>query len=99
MEPLGLADLHPADAAGLFSHAVHEFVAAGLLPGLLDPVWDTGAVLSESSFVGTLLRTLFGYNADPILLEVLAYLGYFVGVWVALRFLRDRKPTPALAPG
>jgi len=86
-------------AAGLFSHAVHEFVEAGLLPGLLDPVWDIGAVLSESSFVGTLLRTLFGYNADPNLLEVLAYLGYFAGVWTALRFLRDRKPTPALAPG
>jgi high-affinity iron transporter len=86
-------------AAGLFAHAVHEFVEVGLLPGLVDPVWNTSAVLDESSMAGTLLRTLFGYNADPNLLEVLAYLGYFIGVWIALRLLRDRKPTPAMAPG
>jgi high-affinity iron transporter len=86
-------------ASGLFSHAVHEFVEAGLLPALLDPVWNTQALLSESSFVGTILRTLFGYNADPNLLEVLAYLGYFIAVWIALRILRNRKPTPVMAPG
>jgi high-affinity iron transporter len=86
-------------AAGLFAHAVHEFVEVGLLPGLLDPVWNTSAVLDEASFAGRLLRTLFGYNADPTLLEVLAYFGYFIGVWIALRLLRDRKPAPAMAPG
>jgi high-affinity iron transporter len=84
-------------ASGLFSHAVHEFVEAGLLPALLDPVWNTEALLSESSFGGTMLRTLFGYNADPNLLEVLAYLGYFIAVWIALRILRDREPTPVMA--
>jgi high-affinity iron transporter len=86
-------------AAGLFAHAVHEFVEAGLLPGLIEPVWNTSAVVAEASFAGTLLRTLFGYNADPTLLEVVAYISYFVGVWIALRILRDRKPTPAVAPG
>jgi hypothetical protein len=30
---------------------------------------------------------------------VLAYFGYFIGVWIALRILRDREPTPAMAPG
>jgi high-affinity iron transporter len=86
-------------AAGLFAHAVHEFVEAGLLPALVDTVWNTSAILSESSAAGTLMRTLFGYNADPNLLEVLAYFGYFIGVWIALRILRDREPTPAMAPG
>jgi high-affinity iron transporter len=86
-------------AAGLFSHAVHEFVEAGLLPALLDPAWTTEAFLSESTFVGAMLRTLFGYNADPTLLEVLAYLGYLVGVWITLRMLRERKPAPAMAAG
>ena len=86
-------------AAGLFSHAVHEFVEAGLLPALVDPLWTTAHILSEASFAGAMMRTLFGYNADPTLLEVLAYIGYFVGVWVALRFLRSRPPEPALATG
>jgi high-affinity iron transporter len=84
-------------AAGLFSHAVHEFVEAGLLPALVNPVWTTEAYLSESTLVGSLMRTLFGYNADPTLLEVLAYVGYLAGVWIALRILRQREPTPALA--
>jgi high-affinity iron transporter len=86
-------------AAGLFAHGVHEFVEAGLLPAIVDPLWSTEAVLSEASLAGMLLRTLFGYNADPSLLEVLAYVGYFAGVWIALRALRDHKPTPAMAAG
>lgn len=77
-------------AAGLFAHGIHEFVEAGLLPALVDPIWSTEAILSESSFVGVLLRTLFGYNADPTLLEVLAYLGYFGAVAVLLRRLQPR---------
>jgi high-affinity iron transporter len=47
-------------AAGLFAHAIHEFVEAGLLPALVDPVWNSSALLSESSMAGTLMRTLFG---------------------------------------
>ena len=86
-------------AAGLFAHAVHEFVEAGLLPALIDPVWNTSAYLSETSVAGTILRTLFGYNADPNLLEVLAYFSYFLGVWIALRVLRARQPAPAMAAG
>jgi high-affinity iron transporter len=84
-------------AAGLFSHAVHEFVEAGFLPALIDPVWSTELYLSESSLVGSLLRALFGYNADPTLLEVLAYAAYLVVVWGAMRALRLRQPTQAMA--
>ena len=86
-------------AAGLFSHAVHEFVTAGLLPAIVDPVWNTEALLSEASLLGTVLRTLFGYNADPTLLEVLAYLAYLAGVWITMRMLRHRGPAPAMAAG
>ena len=86
-------------AAGLFAHGVHEFVEAGLLPALIDPVWNTSAVLSEASPLGILLRTLFGYNADPTLLEVIAYAAYFAAVLVAQRVMRDGKPAPAMATG
>ncbi|HMK08621.1 MAG TPA: FTR1 family protein, partial [Anaerolineales bacterium] len=86
-------------AAGLFSHAVGEFVEAGFLPALLDPAWNTTAYLSEASFLGSLARTVFGYSAEPTLLEVLAYAFYFAGVWVMLRWIRGRGPAPVMAAG
>ncbi|HSR46651.1 MAG TPA: FTR1 family protein [Anaerolineales bacterium] len=78
-------------AAGLFAHGIHEFVEAGVLPALIDPLWTTEYLISESSFVGTLLRTLFGYNADPTLTEVLAYFAYFVTVLVFVRRTQVRS--------
>jgi high-affinity iron transporter len=84
-------------AAGLFAHGVHEFVEAGLLPALIDPVWNSEAILSEASPLGVLLRTLFGYNADPTLLEALAYIAYFAAVVVAQRAMGRRRPTAAVA--
>jgi len=86
-------------AAGLFAHGVYEFIEAGLLPALIDPVWNTSAVLSEASPLGMLMRALFGYNADPTLLEFIAYLAYFATVLVAQRAMDDGKTTPAMATG
>lgn len=84
-------------AAGLFAHGIHEFVEAGILPAFIDPLWNTEALISESSFIGTLLRTLFGYNADPTLTEVLAYFGYCVTVLFFVRRtqVRSSKWSPA----
>jgi high-affinity iron transporter len=63
-------------AAGMLAHGVHEYVEAGLLPGLVDPLWDSNAVLPESSTLGQFLKSLFGYSGSPTLLEVLAYVAY-----------------------
>ena len=63
-------------AAGMLAHGVHEFVEAGLLPGLVDPLWDANSVLPESSTLGQFLKSLFGYSGSPTLLEVLAYTAY-----------------------
>ena len=63
-------------AAGLLAHGVHEFQEAGVLPTIVEHLWSTKAVLDDQSFVGALLRSVFGYNDDPSFLEVVAYLGY-----------------------
>jgi high-affinity iron transporter len=67
-------------AAGLLAHGVHEFQEAGLLPALVEHVWDTNGWVSEGSTTGEFLTALFGYNGDPALLEVLAWAAYLVVV-------------------
>ena len=72
-------------AAGLVAHGVHELNEAGTLPAVIDPIWDISAYLPEPTFIGTVLRTLFGYNANPSLTEMLAYFGYLAAVVIGLR--------------
>ncbi len=83
-------------AAGLFSHATHEFVEAGLLEPLEGPVlWSTQAVLPQDEGLGSVLRSLFGYADTPHLIEVVAYLAYFVVAWLLSRTRLARAPIAA----
>jgi high-affinity iron transporter len=85
-------------AAGLLAHGIHEFEEAGLLPSTIEHVWDTNGIVNEDATVGEFLKTLFGYNGNPSLLEVGAWMAY---VLAALSlFLRPlmswgRRPAPA----
>jgi high-affinity iron transporter len=85
-------------AAGLLAHGLHEFHWAGLVPALVEPVWNTNAVLDERSLLGSFLAALFGYNGDPSLVEVVAYGGYLglVG-WAYFRppTVRELRATTA----
>jgi high-affinity iron transporter len=65
-------------AAGLVAHGVHELIEAGWIPSIIDPVWDINHILSDKSEIGGILKALFGYNGNPALMEVLAYLSYFI---------------------
>lgn len=88
-------------AAGLFSHAAHEFVEAGILEGVEGPVlWSTAGVLPEDEGLGSILRALFGYADTPHLIELVAYLGYFVIAWALSRTSLARAPivAPRTAP-
>ena len=60
-------------AAGLVAKGVHEFEEAGLLPALLDPVWDLGFGDPGSSVAGRVAAEVFGWTPAPSLLQVLAY--------------------------
>jgi high-affinity iron transporter len=63
-------------AAGLFAFAVHELQEAGWLPLLEQTAFDVSATLPDDSGIGAVMRGLVGYNADPTVLEVIAWLGY-----------------------
>lgn len=78
-------------AAGLVAHGVHEFAELGILPTIVDEVYNinppvnadgTYPVLHEKGILGSIAKGLFGYNGNPTLIEMLAYVGYLGIVWV-----------------
>ena len=82
-------------AAGLLSHAVHEFIEIGALGSgpLTQPAFDISGVLSHDDGLGSILRALFGYSANPEWLTLIVHVGYIVIV-LAL-YLRPLPPRPA----
>ena len=81
-------------AAGLVAHGVHELNEAGWVPAVVEHGWDINPILDENSAAGQILKALFGYNGNPSLTEVVAYLGYWAVVLLALR---RRRTQPELA--
>ncbi|MDQ3879934.1 MAG: FTR1 family protein, partial [Chloroflexota bacterium] len=60
-------------AAGLLSHAVHEFVEIGVISLGTQTAYDISHVLPHETGIGQFLRALFGYSANPEVATVLAY--------------------------
>lgn len=81
-------------AAGLVAHGVHEFNEVGWIPVVIEHVWDVNPILDETSLLGQLLRTLFGYNGNPSLTEIIAYFVYLIVVSI---FWRRDNTVPAKA--
>jgi high-affinity iron transporter len=79
-------------AAGLVAHGVHEFNEVGWIPPVIEHIWDVNALLDENSVAGLLMKTLFGYNGNPSLTEMIAYFGYLI---VILFFWRRENTVPA----
>ncbi len=83
-------------AAGLVAHGVHEFNEVGWIPPLIEHLWDMNPIIDENATFGAMLKALFGYNGNPSLSEVLAYLAYFVAIILGLR--QAEKPNFKLQP-
>lgn len=81
-------------AAGLVAHGVHEFNEVGWIPAVVEHIWDVNAIVDENSLPGQLLKTLFGYNGNPSLTEMIAYFVYLAVVTVLWR----REPALVKAP-
>ncbi|NHJ24809.1 MAG: hypothetical protein EAX89_09555 [Candidatus Lokiarchaeota archaeon] len=72
-------------AAGLITYGIHEFIEGGVINPIIEEVWNIKHILPEVfpdgntatpeflEIIGSLLRALFGYNANPALLEVIIY--------------------------
>lgn len=85
-------------AAGLVAFGVHELNEAGWVPAVIENVWNINHIISDKSEVGLILKALFGYNGNPSLTEVLAYLSYFIVLGtILLRNQRKQVKTKAVA--
>lgn len=72
-------------AAGLITFGIHELIEAGIVNPIIAEVWNIKHILPENfpddnpttpewlEITGSLLKALFGYNANPSLLEVIIY--------------------------
>jgi high-affinity iron transporter len=81
-----------------WSHGIHEFNEAGLIPGVIEHVWDINHILDENSAVGVTLKALFGYNGNPSLTEILGYIGYYVAIFLGLRQAERRTTAVVREP-
>jgi len=74
-------------AAGLVAHSFHEFQEAGVIPSLIEHVWNINPPLNadgsypplhDQGLIGSILNGLFGYNGSPSLEEIIGYAGYLL---------------------
>ncbi len=86
-------------AAGLASQAAGYLVQAGYLAPLQEPIWDSSAILTESSIMGRVLHSLVGYTARPSGMQIVFWASALVLIWslVALTRKNGGKPRVALA--
>jgi high-affinity iron transporter len=86
-------------AAGMAAQSVQFLNNAGLVVALDKTVWDTSWLLSQGSIFGRLLHTLIGYTDQPTQMQLLAYVGTLVAMYLLMRMARPapRQPIPAAA--
>jgi high-affinity iron transporter len=89
-------------AAGLLSHAIHEFIEVGVFGSgpWTATAFDISATLSHDEGVGAFLRAIFGYSASPEILTLVVHVTYVVVVLALyLRPTAPRTPSPSPAGG
>lgn len=72
-------------AVALLASGVERVIGMGWLPPLVDPLWDSSALLDDSSGPGALVATFTGYRARPSLMLLAVYIAYWMAVSVAQR--------------
>jgi len=81
-------------AAGLASQAASFLAQAGLLPALGNNLWDSSALLTDTSLLGQLLHVLVGYTAQPEGIQLVFYLATLAVIGALMRLMRLQ---PAMA--
>jgi high-affinity iron transporter len=81
-------------AGGLLVTGIEKLISLGVLPPLADQLWNTTALLDDSTRFGGFVAAMTGYRAQPALLPLLALAAFWISVTVALR---EPRPKPKAA--
>jgi len=73
-------------ASALLVSGAERLINMGWLPPLVEPLWDTSALLEEGSTIGALAAAFAGYRSMPSLTIALVWFGY----WALILFLTRR---------
>jgi high-affinity iron transporter len=79
-------------AAGMASQAARFLIQADVLPSLATPLWDTSALLPQTSIPGTLLRSLVGYEDRPAGMQIIFFVLVFVAIGAGMKWLNNSAP-------
>lgn len=60
-------------AAGMASQGAAYLVQAGLIPALVEPLWDSSGWLSQQGLLGQILHALAGYDDRPSGMQALVF--------------------------
>jgi len=90
-------------AAGILVDAVQNLQELGWVPYLTHPMWNTAGWLSESSALGDIFHSFFGYAEQPTVGQAVVYVLYLVVALGAFAVLsgrhHGRRPAAAAAAG
>jgi high-affinity iron transporter len=72
-------------AGALLVSAIEKLIALDVVPALVDPVWNTSALLDDSGRIGGLIASFTGYRARPALSPLIVLTAYWALVLIFLR--------------
>lgn len=72
-------------AASLLANGIDRMIAMDWLSPMLDPVWDTSALLDDRVGVGRVAADFLGYRARPSATLLIAYALFWIAVLVGWR--------------
>ena len=81
-------------AAGMASQAARFLIQANVLPSLASPLWDSSAIVSNSSLVGRALQGLLGYDAQPSGMQIAFFVAVAVLIWAGMAWTRRMAAHP-----
>jgi high-affinity iron transporter len=81
-------------AAGMAAQAIGFLEQANMVTAFSTILWDSSGILSDSSLLGKVLRTLIGYNDRPTGMEVAIYLATLAVTYILMKVAAP-APIPA----
>ncbi|MGE5385439.1 MAG: FTR1 family iron permease [Betaproteobacteria bacterium] len=77
-------------AAGMAGQMARNLIQGDIIPSLATPLWDTSSWLPADSAVGSLLRVIAGYDANPTGMQVIFYFATLVVIATGMALTKPR---------